>query len=246
MSSRRRTRRLLFPRTPSELSRADQGWAEFLFLLPSGKGGARAPDEDRCRQPLVHSSPFVATLYPAPSPAGIGGKEAGFTLVEMMVAVAVFAVIGLAGFTILDGILRAREVTEGRLERLARMQRVMYLLSSDLEQTAPGPLVAGGTAITFRRHAAGEGGGDLPVRYDLEGDTLRRSVGGAPPQRLLSQVASVRWTVLSREGAWSAPPLPSDAAAPRPRAVAVDIELAADAEPPTGTLRRVVELPAAP
>lgn len=164
----------------------------------------------------------------------------------MLAAVAVFAVVGLAGFAVLDGVLRARERSEGRLERLADMQRAMYLIAADLEQTAPGSLVMDGEGLSFRRYASSPPGGETTVRYELQAGVLRRTVGGAAPQRLLSNVAEVRWTVLSREGAWSAPPRPSDTAGERPRAVAVDLVLSPDAEPLAGELRRVVELPASP
>ena len=44
--------------------------------------------------------------------------EAGLTLVEVLVALALFSLIGLAGFTMLDNILRVQSGTQGRLERL--------------------------------------------------------------------------------------------------------------------------------
>jgi general secretion pathway protein J len=164
----------------------------------------------------------------------------------MLAAVAVFAVVGLAGFAVLDGVLRARERSEGRLERLADMQRTMYLIASDLEQTASDPLLSDGDVLTFRRYAASAPGGELTVRYDVDRGVLRRTLGESAPQRLLADVAEVRWTVLSRAGAWSAPPRPTDTAGEPPRAIAVDLVLSPDAEPPTGELRRVVELPASP
>ena len=58
--------------------------------------------------------------------------DAGFTLVEMLVALALFAAIGLAGFTVLDTVVRVRGGTEGRLERLGEIDRALALLTLDL------------------------------------------------------------------------------------------------------------------
>jgi general secretion pathway protein J len=171
-------------------------------------------------------------------------SESGFTLVELMVGIAVAAVIALAGFAVLDSVVAARERSEGRLDRLARIQRTMYLLTADLEQLAPGPVVAEGDVFTFRRYTTG--GQETSIRYALVDGDLRRTVGGAGAQRLLPDVESVRWTVMSRDGAWTSPPDTASANGERARAVAVDIRLAPDAPPPVGDLRRVVELPAAP
>ena len=46
---------------------------------------------------------------------------AGFSLVEVLVALAIFALIGVAGFSMLDQVLRTQRLTEGRLERLAEL-----------------------------------------------------------------------------------------------------------------------------
>ena len=51
-------------------------------------------------------------MTPSPPRAG---SEAGFTLVEMLVALALFALVGLASFALLETVIRTRDRTEGRL-----------------------------------------------------------------------------------------------------------------------------------
>jgi len=53
----------------------------------------------------------------------IRDQEAGVTLIEMLVALSLFALVGIASFTTLDTILRVRERTDGRLEHLAQLDR---------------------------------------------------------------------------------------------------------------------------
>ena len=168
-------------------------------------------------------------------------SDAGLSLVEVLVSLALFALIALAGFTFLNGVLRVREGTDGRIERLGRMQRTLYLLSLDLEQASPGPLVLRDGGLGFRRRLSP----DRPpseIRYALADETLVRSVGGSPTgQPMLPGVSAVRWTFWSRGRGWSSDPgLPTGT---RPQAVAVELDLQGSGPPPHGLLRRVMRLP---
>lgn len=171
------------------------------------------------------------------------GGEAGVTLVEVLVALVLFALIGMAGFSVLDQVMRVQERTEGRLARLSEMQRAMHVVKLDLMQASVGSLGQIDGMLSFRR---GSGMGDISVRYALEDDTLVRSVAGGVGaarvrQRLLSGVSAIRWSFLDADGAWvqvwppEAAPAPAD-----PVAVALDLELVgADL---SGGLRRVAGL----
>ena len=63
-------------------------------------------------------------------------RAAGFTLVELLVAVAVFALLATASVTLLAHVLDQRAVVSAQSARLAQLQRTHALLGADLSQVA--------------------------------------------------------------------------------------------------------------
>ena len=178
----------------------------------------------------------------------------------MLIALGLFALIGVAGFTLLNSVLRTQDATDTRLGRMAEIQRAMLVVSSDLDQIT-GSLGGGATSISLQK--ADLTGGIVNVRYDLNGDVMTRTVTGASGKRiqtLLTQVSSVRWTFHRRRGDWldswpqpaSPPPPPGPDGivppiGPSPdegvTAVALDLTLTGVDGQPTATLRRVASIP---
>lgn len=68
------------------------------------------------------------------------GSQRGFTLLEMMIALMLLAVIGVAGLQILQGVLRSGEISREHSERLGAVQRAFSLLEQDISQALE-PLV---------------------------------------------------------------------------------------------------------
>lgn len=166
--------------------------------------------------------------------------EDGFTLLELIISLGLFALIAVAGLGLLDSVLNVQGRTETRLARLADVQRAMFVLQSDLDQVTRGDISGGGTGIAFTRVAGGIGGPPVAVSYSEAGGVLVRN---APqPQALLSGVSGTRWRF--RDGnAWVDRWPPSDERkADWPRAVSVEFQLSGQG--PQGALRRVVVLPA--
>ena len=64
-------------------------------------------------------------------------REAGFSLIEVLVAVAVFAAVSAISVGLLAGALRSKEQGEAALERLASVQRAGALLREDIGQWVP-------------------------------------------------------------------------------------------------------------
>ncbi|MEP9401384.1 type II secretion system protein GspJ [Sphingomonas silueang] len=164
--------------------------------------------------------------------------QSGFTLLELMISLGLFALIAVAGLALVDSVIGVDGRTEARLDRVADMQRAMVVIASDLDQIAPGPLAGDGARLRFRRAAPGFGGPALTVAYRVEGGRLLRDVDGRA-QLVLDGVAGARWRYF--DGSWlpAWPPAP-DRATGWPRAVAVELELTG---PGGGLLRRVVALP---
>ena len=56
----------------------------------------------------------------------------GFTLIEILVAVAIFGMISIAAYTVLDSGMRSQSQSKERLSHLAELQRLFFNLSQDV------------------------------------------------------------------------------------------------------------------
>ncbi len=127
--------------------------------------------------------------------------QAGFTLIEMLVALALFALVGLASFAVLDTVIRTRERTEGRLEAVAQIDRALILFGRDVAQSN----VVGLRLEEGRLVLAGPDGSALD--WAGEAGMLRRRAlgpdGGVQvSQALVSPVDEVGLRVLDAGGLW--------------------------------------------
>lgn len=174
-------------------------------------------------------------------------SEAGFTLVEVVISLALFALVSMAGLALVDSVIRVEQRTAGRVERLGALQRTMFVIVRDLEQSSAGTLSETPDGVRFERSASTLYEAGRPIGYALRGDSLYRIVGapGAETaQLLIGGLGAARWSFYFAGLGWQAD-IPADAqnVPLRPAAVAVDI-LLDESAPPSGALRRVVELPA--
>ena len=167
---------------------------------------------------------------------GDGCADAGFTLIELMISLMMFALIAVAGVALVDSVLGVQGKTEIRLDRLTALQRGMLVLGGDLTQVAGGDITGGGPAISFSRSAPGVGGPPVSVRYAVVAGTLVRDAGGGG-QAVLRGVSGVRWRFW--QNGWIDRWPPADVR-DWPQAVEVEVTLTGQ---PGGTLRRVVVLP---
>lgn len=156
--------------------------------------------------------------------------EAGFTLVEMLVALLIFGLISAAAVSLLSFSVRAQELAGNRLSGLADLRRASAMLNADLAQAAPRlsrdeagavrPAFTGGTgagegaALALVRHGwSNVDRSPRPslqkVEYVLSGTNLERrafpQVDGAaplPPQRLMEGVTALRLRYRDGDGVW--------------------------------------------
>lgn len=182
------------------------------------------------------------------SPVRRRKADAGTTLIEIMVALALFGMIGAAGFAMLDQTLRTREQTDGRLDRLAALQRSLHIISLDFLQAGGrsmvGYAVAEAGAGEGLSLGSGVGAGQTVTRYVLRETILLREfqVAGEVQrvQPLTPGVMAIGWRYLAAgapdwSGEWPSEAVPVS----QIRAVEMTLTLA----PGQGTVRRVLALP---
>ena len=126
-------------------------------------------------------------------------RAAGLTLVEMLVALVLFALVGLASFTTLDAIIRTRERTEGRLELIARYDRALLLFGRDALQADPAGLTLAAEALTLTRTDG------TTLTWTLAEGRLDRQIRrptASLDQALLENVAGLQFRGLDDQGSW--------------------------------------------
>jgi general secretion pathway protein J len=154
----------------------------------------------------------------------------GFTLLELLVALAVFAILAVAAYGGLRNVLFTRVAVEAQTQRLAAVQLAIHRLSQDLEQAVPrgirdeygapqaallGDALAGERLILTRAGWAnplGQPRASLQrVAYQVRGNQLWRlhwpvlDRGGlAEPRemRVLDQVREFRIRFLDENASW--------------------------------------------
>ena len=136
--------------------------------------------------------------------------QAGVTLIEMLVALAISAMIGLAGLILLESVTRTEAGVAGRLEQIKLQDRAFQLLTRDVEHAYSAALgtdlvlsVAGQT-ITWHASEAG-----LTRRLDFaDRPTVEQRILN-DPATLTSQGAETVVLTLPDTEVWRRLPLPA-------------------------------------
>jgi len=67
-------------------------------------------------------------------------RQRGFTLIEVMVSLAIFAALAAAAYTTLNGVVEASRVVTEQMTRLQALQRTVQRMTLDLSQLTPRPV----------------------------------------------------------------------------------------------------------
>lgn len=202
-------------------------------------------------------------------------RRRGFSLLELLVALAVFAALAAAAYGGLGQLARTRAALAERQDRLAAVTRAVASLERDLRQAVsrpvlgnsgsePLPALAGApAALEFTRlgyaNPRAEPRSHLErVAYSLDAGTLRRgryavldrAPGSAPATTtLLERAGELRLRYLGCEGSWRDTWPPSAPVACSAAVARERLPLAVEFRlvlPDLGEIRRLVELPSSP
>lgn len=178
----------------------------------------------------------------------------GFTLLELLVAMAIFSILSVLAYGALNTILDNRVATNKAADRLAEVQLAMLRMSDDLRQIAPRRIRSEyGDKLPAIKTEIGLGvewsraGYQNPahlkrsnlqrigyqltdsILYRLQWLVLDRAQDSSPQKlALLHDVSAMEWRFMTSDGSWSSQWPPANAEVDKeyyPRAVEVNLEL---------------------
>ena len=137
--------------------------------------------------------------------------QSGVTLIEMLVALAVSSMIGLAGFIMLESISRTETGVSGRLALLQEQDRAFRLIALDAERALAGRL-DDALVFEFRDHtviwSAGGTGLIRKVEFRSRGELVQHVLHG-PAEFTVSGTRLVTLT-LTQDALWWVIKMPAD------------------------------------
>ena len=81
----------------------------------------------------------VRLSFSSKAATNISGQQ-GFTLLEILIALAIFSIMSMMAYAGLTAVLDARASAVPRSEQLAQLQTTLYLLNEDLSQIIKRPI----------------------------------------------------------------------------------------------------------
>lgn len=163
--------------------------------------------------------------------------QAGFTLLELVIAIAIFALLGIGCWRLFDGIVRADRSSRAHEQALRNVQRAVALIERDVLQVQTSARQPGlrllPDQLTLRRgnwrNPLGQPRSELQdISYQLESGVLWRYSQGLDlpvlqKQKLLSDVREMSWRLYDPHTGWRSD-WPTGKAAPKSAPKALEIQ----------------------
>ncbi len=128
-------------------------------------------------------------------------SKKGFSLVELLVSVAIFALISIAVGTFAKDIFSLNFLMQGNLNAQLDMRHILKVMVTEMREAGPSAMgaypisLASSTAVTFFSDVDNDGIRDQ-VRYFLDGKTLKRGVTAPSGTNLVYNMANEKITSL--------------------------------------------------
>jgi|SRR5450830_828120 len=176
-------------------------------------------------------------------------RQEGFTLLELVIAMAIFALLGLACWRLFDGVVRVERSTTAHEQALRSLQRALAVIERDALQVTVYPIELQQTSLQFQRsnwrNPLDQPRSELQhIRYQLDQGTLWRESSspgqaGIQRQKLFTGVSALSWKLFDRKTGWRHEwPISRAKSVSRPQALEITLSAGRFEQ-----IRRVVLLP---
>jgi general secretion pathway protein J len=139
-------------------------------------------------------------------------RQSGFTLLELVIAIAIFALLGLAGWRLFDGVVRTQQGVGDHEREIRALQRAVGVIERDVWQAVGGSVKLEPTRLQLQR-SHWRNPLDQPrserqwVTYRLEGaalwrDSFGEGIATLQQQKLLDEVRSLNWRLFDPQRGW--------------------------------------------
>jgi general secretion pathway protein J len=167
-------------------------------------------------------------------------SEGGFSLIEVLVSLALLSLAAISGFILIDSLSRVHTRIDERYARLEALQMFLSDFSQDVSAAEIATLAPGGSSLTLRTEVC-----DGAIQYAVRSGSLVREVPGCPEFRFeLRGIADARFSVVSAGGQIKVMSPPQGDPGQPARAVRIDMTF--DERTPGLNLHRIVDLPEGP